>query len=70
MQSDRNRPATLPLPPPGSPARPRPHLTLVYCRDRDGPPTPARPQRSGPSLVTFAALLVATAGLAAAILTL
>lgn len=69
MQSDRDRPATLPFPPTAGPARPRPHLTLVYCRDRDGPPSaPVRPAGSGAPLAAIAALLIATAGLAAAIL--
>ncbi len=72
MKSDRDWPATSPLPSaaPASRPRDRSHLTLVYCRDRDGAPPapPAAPQRA--PLVAMAALLVAVAGLAATVLTL
>ncbi len=84
MKSDRNRPAnpaTSAMQPrrgPGMPpARPgaKPHLYLAYSRDDDAVttrPLPA-PVSSGErraSLMAFATLLVAVAGLAAVLLTL
>jgi len=84
MKSDRNRPvnpATPALPRRGSgmpPAGPgaRPHLYLAYSRDDDDAmmtrplPAPVSSSDRRASLMAFATLLVAVAGLAAVLLTL
>ncbi|KAA2241201.1 hypothetical protein [Salinarimonas soli] len=84
MTSESPRPAapvtprTTPQHGPRTAARPngRPHLYLVYSRDDDAPgtrrpaPAPAPAADRKTSLVAFAALVCAAAGLAAVLLTL
>ena len=85
MKSDRNRPvnpATSALPPrrglgmpPAGPGE-RPHLYLAYSRDEEEEamtapmPVPVSSSDRRASLMAFATLLVAVAGLAAVLLTL
>ena len=79
MKSESHRPAapmTTPHRGPGTAARAngRPHLYLVYSRDDDAPgttrPAPAPAADRKTSLVAFATLFCAAAGLAAVLLTL
>ena len=82
MKSDRNRPvnpATSAISPRRGPGMPpagsggRPHLYLAYSRDDDETmmrPVPVSSSDRRASLMAFATLLVAVAGLAAVLITL